>query len=69
MKKKKKIWINWVNSLNQVNPSNLGFVSWKFDNEIEKKNWRVNPELTGLTHETRLTHQTRNPCHESLITK
>jgi len=28
MKKKKKIWINWVNPSNQVNPSNLGFVSW-----------------------------------------
>jgi len=36
MKKKineeKKIWINSVNPSNQVNPSNLGFISWKFDN-------------------------------------
>jgi hypothetical protein len=55
--KEKKIWINWVN------PSNLGFVSWKFDNWIGKKQLRVNPELV------RLTRQTRNPCHESLITK
>jgi hypothetical protein len=28
MKKKKKIWINWDNPSNQVNPSNFGFVSW-----------------------------------------
>ena len=27
MKKRKKILINWVNPSNQVNPSNLGFVS------------------------------------------
>jgi hypothetical protein len=26
-------------------------------------------ELTGLTLQTRLTHQTWNSCHESLITK
>jgi hypothetical protein len=37
-KKKKKIWINRVNPSKQVNPSNLGFVSWKFDNSIGKKN-------------------------------
>ena len=30
--KEKKIWINWVNPSNQVNPLNLGFVLWKFDN-------------------------------------
>jgi len=32
MKKKKKIWINWANPSNQVNPLNLKFMSWKFDN-------------------------------------
>jgi hypothetical protein len=26
-------------------------------------------ELTGLTLQTRLTHQTWDSCHESLITK
>ena len=26
-------------------------------------------ELTGLTLQTRLTRQTGDPCHESLITK
>jgi len=26
-------------------------------------------ELTGLTHQTRLTRQTWDPCHDSLITK
>jgi len=30
--KEKKIWINWVSSSNQVNPSNLGFMSWECDN-------------------------------------
>jgi len=34
-----------------------------------KKNRRVNPELTGFTGETRLTRETRDMCHESLITK
>jgi hypothetical protein len=38
-------------------------VSWKFDNWIGKKHLRVNPKLAGLTR------QTRNPCHESSITK
>jgi len=33
------------------------------------KNQRVNPELTGFTRETRLTRETRDMCHESLITK
>jgi hypothetical protein len=37
MKKKKKIkvWfcvVKVINSSNQVNPSNIEFVSWKFDN-------------------------------------
>jgi hypothetical protein len=26
-------------------------------------------ELTGLTRQTRLTRQTWDPCHDSLITK
>jgi hypothetical protein len=30
--KEKKIQINRVNSSNQVNPSKIGFVLWKFDN-------------------------------------
>jgi len=34
-----------------------------------KKNWRVNPKLTEFTRETRLTRETRDMCHESLITK
>jgi hypothetical protein len=34
-----------------------------------KKNRRVNPELTGFIRETRLTRETRDMCHESLITK
>jgi len=33
-----------------------------------KKN-KKKSELIGLTLQTRLTRQTRNPCHESLITK
>jgi len=36
----------------------------KINEEKEKK-----IELTGLTLQTRLTRQTRDPCHESLITK
>jgi hypothetical protein len=53
MKKyKKKFWINWVNPSNQVNQSNLRFVSWKFDNWIGKKKLRVNSELAELTRQT-----------------
>jgi hypothetical protein len=36
----------------------------KTNEEIEKKS-----ELTGLTLQTRLTSQTWNLCHESLITE
>jgi len=36
----------------------------KINEEKEKKS-----ELTGLTLQTRLTYQTWNSCHESLITK
>jgi hypothetical protein len=36
----------------------------KTNEEKEKKS-----ELTGLTRQTRLIHQTWDPCHESLITK
>ena len=35
----------------------------KINEEKEKKS-----ELTGLTLQTRLTHQTWDSCHESLIT-
>jgi len=35
----------------------------------KQKKLRVNPELTGFTCETRLTRETRDICHESLITK
>jgi len=37
----------------------------KKTNEEKEKKY----ELTELTLQTRLTCQTRNPCHESLITK
>jgi len=37
----------------------------KKTNEEKEKKY----ELTGLTLQTRLTRQTRNLCHESLITK
>ena len=36
----------------------------KINEEKEKKS-----ELTGLTLQTRLTHQTWNSCHENLKTK
>jgi hypothetical protein len=36
----------------------------KTNEEKEKKS-----ESTGLTHQTRLTRQTRDLCHESLIIK
>jgi hypothetical protein len=36
----------------------------KTNEEKEKKY-----ESTGLTRQTRLTHQTWNPCHEGVITK
>jgi len=52
-----------TNPSNQITPSNPKSVSWKFDNWIGKKHLRVNPKLAGLTR------QTRNPCHESSITK
>ena len=36
--------------------------------KIIKKNRWVTPELTGFTRETRLTRETQDMCHESLIT-
>ena len=35
----------------------------------KQKNRRVNPELTGFTREIRLTRETWDMYHQSLITK
>jgi hypothetical protein len=37
--------------------------------KITNKEKEKKSELTGLTLQTRLTSQTGDPCHESLITK